>query len=65
MKKVLYAILICVIIAGIVVIATVGLNADLVYSKNVELDVVIEKGFEKSDIEAIAKEVFSGEDVRT
>lgn len=63
MKKVLYAILICVIIAGIVVIATVGLNADLVYSKNVELDVVIEKGFEKSDIEAIAKEVFSGEDV--
>lgn len=63
MKKVLYAILICIIIAGIVVIATVGLKADLIYSKNVELDVPIDKGFEKADIESIAKEVFGGEEV--
>lgn len=63
MKKVLYAILICIIIAGIVVVATIGLNVDLIYSKNVELDVSIEKEFNKSDIEAIAKEVFGGEDV--
>ena len=63
MKKVLYAILICIIIAGIVVVATIGLNADLIYSKNVELDITIEKEFNKSDIEAIAKEVFGGEDV--
>ena len=36
MKKLIYAILICIIIAGIVVIATVGLKADIVYSKNVK-----------------------------
>ena len=63
MKKVIYAILICIIIAGIVVVATIGLNADLIYSKNVELDITIEKEFNKSDIETIAKEVFGGEDV--
>ena len=63
MKKVIYAILICIIIAGIVVIATVGLKADLIYSKNVELDVYIGKTFEKSDIEDMTKEVFSVDDV--
>ncbi len=63
MKKVLYAILICIIIAGIVVIATIGLNADLIYSKNIEIDVPIDNGYEDKDIEAIAKEVFGEEDV--
>lgn len=63
MKKVIYAILICIIIAGIVVIATVGLKADLIYSKNVEVDVYIGKTFEKSDIEDMTKEVFSVDDV--
>lgn len=63
MKKIIYAILICVIIAGIVIIATVGLNADIIYSKNVELDIYIDSGYEKSDIEAIVKEVFPGERV--
>ena len=63
MKKVIYAILICIIIAGIVVIATVGLKADLIYSKNVELDLYIGKTFEKSDIEDMTKEVFSVDDV--
>ena len=43
MKKVVYAILICIIIAGIVVIGTVGLKADIVYSKNVEIDVYLAK----------------------
>ena len=61
MKKVIYAILICVIIAGIVIIATVGLKADIIYSKNVELDVYIGKTIEKSDIERIVEEVFPGE----
>ena len=41
MKKIIYAILVCIIIAGIVVIATIGLNADLIYRKNVEIDVYI------------------------
>lgn len=61
MKKIIYAILICIIIAGIVVIATVGLNADIIYSKNVELDISIDSGFERDDIESIVSEVFPGE----
>ena len=58
MKKVIYAILIGIILAGIVVIATIGLKVDLAYSKNVELNVYIGKTFDKSDIEDIATEVF-------
>ena len=63
MKKIIYAILICIIIAGIVIIATVGLRADIIYSKNVQLDIYIGKNYEIKEIESIAKEVFPGERV--
>ena len=63
MKKIVYAILICIIIAGIVVIATVGLKADIIYSKNVELDVYVGETFERKDIENIVNEVFPNERV--
>lgn len=63
MKKVIYAILVCIIIAGIVVIATMGLKADLIYSKNVEIDIYIGKTFEKNDIQNIVSEVFPNERV--
>ena len=63
MKKIIYAILICIIIAGIVVIASVGLKADIIYSKNVELDVYVGKTFERKDIENIVNEVFPNERV--
>ena len=61
MKKIIYAVLICVIIAGIVIIATLGLNADIIYSKNVQIDVYIGKTVDIKDIESIAREVFLGE----
>ena len=61
MKKIIYAILICIIIAGIVVIATVGLKADIIYSKNVELDVYVGEVFERKDIESIINDVFPNE----
>lgn len=63
MKKIIYAILICIIIAGIVVIATVGLKADIIYGKNVELDVYVGKVFNRSDIEEIVEQVFPNERV--
>ena len=63
MNKILYAILICAIIVGILIIATVGLNVDIIYSKNVEIDIYIGKTFEKEDIENIASEVFPRERV--
>ena len=61
MKKIVYAILICIIIAGIVIVATIGLNADIIYSKNVEIDVYLGKTFEKNDIKNIVKDVFPNE----
>ncbi len=60
-KKVFYAILICIIIAGAIVIATMGLKADITYSKNVRLDMYLENEYNKKDIEQIAKEVFGNE----
>ena len=61
MKKVIYAILICIIIAGIIIIATMGLKADIIYSKNVELDIYLDKTFEREDIQSILNEVFPNE----
>lgn len=63
MKKIIYAILICLIITGIVVIATMGLKADIIYSKNVELDIYLGKTFVKEDIQKIVDEVFPKERV--
>lgn len=63
MKKVIYAILVCIIIAGIVIIATIGLKADIIYSKNVQIDIYLGKTFEEKDIQTIVNEVFPGERV--
>ena len=61
MKKIIYTILACIIIAGVVITLTMGLKADIIYSKNVEIDIYIGKQVELKDIEALAKEVFPNE----
>lgn len=61
MKKIEYIILICIIIAGIIIIPTIGLNADLIYSKNVEIDVYLGKTFNMNDMENLVNEVFPDE----
>lgn len=63
MKKIIYAILILIIIAGIIIIPTIGLRADIIYSENVELDVYVGKTFDRKDIESIVSEVFPEERV--
>ena len=63
MKKIIYAILILIIIAGIIIIPTTGLRADIIYSENVELDVYVGKTFDRKDIESIVSEVFPDERV--
>ncbi len=63
MKKIIYAILIGIILAGIIIIATVGLKVNLIYSKNVEIDIFIGKNFETEEIKNMAKEVFGTNDV--
>ena len=61
MKKIVYIILICIIIAGIIIIPTIGLNADLIYSKNVEIHVYLGKTFNMNDMENLVNEVFPDE----
>lgn len=61
MKKIVYIILICIIIAGIIIIPTIGLNADLIYSKNVQIDVYLGKTFNMNDMENLVNEVFPNE----
>ena len=57
MKKVIQILLICLIIAGTVVTATVGFNVGLKYSEHDEIK------FNVVDIKAIAKEVFGNSNV--
>ena len=57
-KKIIYGILICIIIAGAVIIGVKGLEVDIAYSKNVRIDVYLGKTFENEDMKQIAQEVF-------
>lgn len=63
MKKLIYAILACIIIAGVVITLTIGLKVDLIYSKNAEIDIYVEKVVNIEEIRAIVKEVFPNEKV--
>ena len=57
-KKIIYAVLIFIIVLGIVIIATKGLKADIVYSQNERIDVYLGKEYNKEEVENLAKEVF-------
>ncbi len=57
-KKIFYILLVCIIVAGTVVIATMGLKADIIYSKNVRIDVYLGKEYNHDEIEQMAKEIF-------
>lgn len=57
-KKIFYAILICIIVAGAIIIGTMGLKADIVYSKNVRIDVYLGKEYNHKEIEQMAKDIF-------
>lgn len=61
MKKklsiIFWVIAVCIVIAGIVVTCTIGLNFDVNYSKNKQITVYIGKEFEEKDIKDIVKEV--------
>lgn len=63
MKKIIQILLICLIIAGTIVIATVGLNVGIKYSENTQISINIGKEFEVSDIKQITDEVFKKQTV--
>ena len=55
--------LICLLIAGIIVIAVKGFNVGLKYSENTQIAINIGKTFEINDIKQITSEVFKGQRV--
>lgn len=63
MKKVISLIALIIIIIGIIITATVGLNFDLRYQEAKRIQLYIEKDFEISDIKQIAKEVLGNQEV--
>ena len=63
MKKIVQLLLICLIIAGIIVISTAGFNVGLKYSEHIEISINVGSQFNVADIKAITKEVFGNTDV--
>ena len=63
MKRVVPILLICLLIAGIIVIAVKGFNVGLKYSENTQIAINIGKTFEINDIKQITSEVFKGQRV--
>lgn len=63
MKKIIQILLMCLIIAGIIVIATVGFNVGIKYSENTQININIGTEFKIEDIRNITDEVFNNKTV--
>lgn len=57
MKKVIIAIIACIVVAGIAITCVMGLNYELMYSDNTQLDIYIGKEFDNNEIKNIVQEV--------
>lgn len=62
-KKVIISIIALIIIVGVVLTATIGLNYSLRYQDAKKVELYLQKDFETSDIKQITKEVFQNKDV--
>lgn len=63
MKKIIYIVLAVLVIIGIAITATIGLNVDIIYKAHEEVEVYIGKETDKKEIEAIAKETFENQKI--
>lgn len=63
MKKIVYAVLAVIIVLGIIVIATVGFNVDIIYSNHREVKVYIGKDYNIDEVQKIVNEVLPNEKV--
>ena len=61
--KIISILVYSIVIIGIIVTATVGLNFDLKYQEAKRIQIYIGKSFEISDIKQIAKETLGNQDV--
>lgn len=64
MKKIIFIVLAIIIIVGIVLTATIGLNVDIIYKNHEQIKIYIGKEINIKDIEAIAKEVFTKQKIQ-
>lgn len=62
-KKIIGAIIIGIVLAGIVITCIFGLNIGLKYREHKEIDIYIKQEFEDKDIKDIAKEVLGNREV--
>ncbi|MBR1802949.1 MAG: hypothetical protein IJ777_03150 [Clostridia bacterium] len=58
MKKIIYAILICIILVGGIMIGSKGFNVDAVYSKSIKMELYLGKEFDNQEVKQIVQEVF-------
>lgn len=63
MKKIVCAVLAVIIAIGIIVIATVGFNVDIIYSNHREIKVYLGKEYNINDVKQIVKEVMPNEKI--
>lgn len=63
MKKIIRILLICLIIAGTIVISTIGFNVGIKYSANTQISINMKQEFNVQDVKKIAKEVFKNQSV--
>lgn len=63
MKKIVYAVLAVIIVIGIIVIATVGFNVDIIYSNHREIKVYVGKDYNIDEVKQIVNEVIPEEKV--
>lgn len=64
MKKIVYIVLAVVIIAGIAITATIGLNVDIIYKAHEQVNIYIGKEANIKDVENIVKEVFGKQKIK-
>lgn len=62
-NKIVYIIIACVIIIGAIITGFKGLNFDLKYAPNKQIEIYIGKEFENDDIKQIVKEVIGNKQV--
>lgn len=63
-KKILIGIIILILVVGVVIIATKGLNFELQYQETKKVELTISKDFQVSDIKQITDEVMPNTDVK-
>lgn len=64
MKKIIQIVLMCLIIAGVIITATIGFNVGTKYSETTQISIKIGKEFDIKDIKTITNEVFKNQNVQ-